>query len=180
MVSTQGCFGSFKLVRGLWKFNKEASSSKWIQWLVFLGLAIIPVYTIAALGDALIFNSIEFWGAEDGTIEAPAANADAPRERWVQLSDDERLHLRKSDDGQMLHAEVFRNDESIAAFSFERTESGMALRDQDGTVRGYVRSMPEGGLVLVDATTGKISSFTAEEVSQRMEDYSGYSEVLSL
>jgi len=60
-----GCYGSFALVSGLHDWNGRVSNSKFVNELVFLGLCIIPVYEIAALGDALIFNSIEFWGGSN-------------------------------------------------------------------------------------------------------------------
>jgi hypothetical protein len=55
------CFGSFHLTRKLVGFNKTISPNKWIQWLVFLGLNIIPVYEFASLGDVIFANSVEFW-----------------------------------------------------------------------------------------------------------------------
>ncbi len=69
LVSTSfmmsGCFGSFALVSKVHEFNGSVSNSKFVNELVFLGLCIIPVYELAALGDALIFNTIEFWGGNN-------------------------------------------------------------------------------------------------------------------
>ena len=45
--------------------------------IAFLGCIILPAYTIATLGDALIFNSIEFWGGENPikeTASQPTGN----------------------------------------------------------------------------------------------------------
>jgi len=55
------CFGSFNLTRKLIGFNKSISPNKWVRWLVFLGLTIIPVYSFANLADVFFANSVEFW-----------------------------------------------------------------------------------------------------------------------
>lgn len=60
LLAQQGCIGSFQLVTGLCDWNKGVGD-KWVQELVFLGLNIIPVYGLAAVGDAFIFNLVEFW-----------------------------------------------------------------------------------------------------------------------
>jgi hypothetical protein len=69
LVSTSfmmsGCYGSFALVSKVHEFNGNVSDSKFINELVFLGFCIIPVYGLAALGDAIIFNSIEFWSGSN-------------------------------------------------------------------------------------------------------------------
>ena|SRR5262245_17986940 len=55
------CFGSFSLTHKVYHFNKSVSPDKWIRWLVFLTLAILPVYALASLVDVLFANSVEFW-----------------------------------------------------------------------------------------------------------------------
>lgn len=54
------CYGSFGLTHKLHRWN-GGIGGKFVRWLVFLGLIIIPVYEIALIVDALILNSIEFW-----------------------------------------------------------------------------------------------------------------------
>jgi len=74
-----GCYGSFALTSKLHKWNGQVSNSKFVNELVFFGLCIIPAYEIACLGDALIFNSIEFWGGNNPI----AMNADEVEEMNV-------------------------------------------------------------------------------------------------
>lgn len=70
-----GCYGSFALTSKLHRWNGEISNHKFVNELVFFGLCILPAYELACLGDALIFNSIEFWGGNnpiamnDGEVE---------------------------------------------------------------------------------------------------------------
>lgn len=64
-VMMSGCYGSFSLVSRLHDWNGNVSQKKFVNELIFFGLCIIPAYEIACLGDALIFNSIEFWGGNN-------------------------------------------------------------------------------------------------------------------
>src|SRR5258706_3356417 len=61
LVGTSGCFGSFNLVRKVYGWNKSVSPDKFVRELVFLGLTIVPVYSVAGLIDAVVVNTIAFW-----------------------------------------------------------------------------------------------------------------------
>ncbi|MFT5051092.1 MAG: hypothetical protein ACI8QZ_002500 [Chlamydiales bacterium] len=63
LLSTS-CLGPDNTFNNLHKWNDELSESKWTNEAAFIGLTIIPVYSLAYLADILIFNSIEFWGGE--------------------------------------------------------------------------------------------------------------------
>lgn len=60
-----GCYGPFRLTSQLNDWNGRVSDKKFVNELVFLGLCILPAYELCVLGDALIFNSIEFWGGKN-------------------------------------------------------------------------------------------------------------------
>lgn len=60
-LGSSACYGPFNLTKKLHKWNGEIGS-KWVNEAVFLGFAVLHVYTFAVLGDAVIFNSVEFWG----------------------------------------------------------------------------------------------------------------------
>lgn len=67
------CLGPNNAFDRLNHWNDNVTESKWVNELIFLGLNIIPVYGFAYLGDIVIFNSMEFWGA-DNPIAPPPAN----------------------------------------------------------------------------------------------------------
>ena len=69
-IFASGCYGPFNLTRQVHHWNGTVVENEWGQEGIFLVLAIFPVYSLAMLGDALIFNSIEFWGG-DNPISAP-------------------------------------------------------------------------------------------------------------
>jgi len=56
-----GCFGKFNAVRGVHGFNERVSEGKWQRSAAFVMLNVAPVYPVAGLMDALLFNPIEFW-----------------------------------------------------------------------------------------------------------------------
>jgi hypothetical protein len=70
-VLMSGCYGPFNLTQRLYDWNGGFSGA-WVQEGMFLVLAILPAYALCMLGDALIFNSIEFWGG-DNPIDPPMA-----------------------------------------------------------------------------------------------------------
>lgn len=70
ITSFQGCIGSFGLTGKVYKFNRSLGN-KWIQWVGFLILVIVPIYGIAILADGIIFNSIEFWTGSNPVAMKP-------------------------------------------------------------------------------------------------------------
>jgi hypothetical protein len=67
-AAVSGCFGRFELTRKVYRFNKEISPDKWIQWMAFLVLTIVPVYGIATFVDAVVANSLEFWTGRNPVV----------------------------------------------------------------------------------------------------------------
>lgn len=58
------CIGSFGLHSRLVSWN-QSIGNKFVNELVFLALNIIPVYGVCYFADAVIINSIEFWGGSN-------------------------------------------------------------------------------------------------------------------
>jgi hypothetical protein len=73
-LATAGCIGRFELTRKVYQFNREVDPNKWIQWLAFLVLNVVPVYGFAVMIDAIFANSVEFWTGEN-PVTADAGNA---------------------------------------------------------------------------------------------------------
>ncbi|MEX0361487.1 MAG: DUF3332 domain-containing protein [Allomuricauda sp.] len=59
------CLGSFRAFNNLKDWNQGLTDSKFLDNLIFWGLNIVPVYGLFFLGDALIFNVIEFWSGSN-------------------------------------------------------------------------------------------------------------------
>jgi len=70
-----GCTGPFNLTKSVHKWQTTVSEERWYQELAFLGCAFF-IYPFTALGDAILLNSIEFWGGENPikTATGPVGN----------------------------------------------------------------------------------------------------------
>ena len=64
MILATGCTGPFALTKKVHNWQTSAED-KWIAEAKFLGCVILPVYGIATLADAVVFNSVEFWTGEN-------------------------------------------------------------------------------------------------------------------
>jgi len=60
-----GCLGRFAAFNKISDWNQRATDDKYLNEIIFLAFNIIPVYGVALLADAVVFNSIEFWGGQN-------------------------------------------------------------------------------------------------------------------
>lgn len=144
VLGSSACFGSFNLTRKVYNFNKGVSSDKWVQELVFLAFAAIPVYSIAAGLDALIINSIEFWTGENPVMVSKATTRE-DGSRLVQTStvtSEERVMTIEERDAadQLVSTTTVRVPNGSQLVSVEtrfpdgRVEMRTVSRLDDGTV----------------------------------------------
>jgi Domain of unknown function (DUF3332) len=129
-----GCFGSFGAVCALWDWNDGVSDNKWLKWLVFLGLSIIPVYLLFAMADSLVINSIEFW-----TGSNPIKNG----------SDGRSVTRVATADPNLLRLEIRRHGDLEGVVYCRRlADGGIELRDASGTLLSHVHEHADGSLEL--------------------------------
>jgi hypothetical protein len=137
LVTSVGCYGSFKLVTKVYKWNGTIGD-KWVNEVAFLALNIVPVYGISAAIDALILNSIEFWTGKNpvnASVDLPDQNA------AIALNEDGTLIFR-SQEGKTLTialteegAEV-RNADGVLMARSVRSEDGVAVYSPEGDILG--------------------------------------------
>ena len=77
VLAATGCLGPFNLTDQLHHWNSNVcdpntTGGKWCNEGIFLVCNIIPVYGVCILGDAIIFNSVEFWTGKNW-VAAPGA-----------------------------------------------------------------------------------------------------------
>lgn len=141
-MTQAACFGSFNLTRTVWKFNKNVSSNQWVQELVFLVLAIVPVYSIAALVDVLVINSIEFW---TGNNPVNASSMEIGEERIVQLDDGTEAVL------VLESADTLRIERAGEVIRVRKDAGTFITLDAEGNVLSMVREADGGAIERVDA-----------------------------
>ena len=161
LLTTSGCFASFNLTRKIYKFN-QGLGDKWLNEIAFLVMTIIPVYGVGFTVDALVLNSIEFWG---GTNPVSASNDQKVipiPEAGVTLTldpSDKSIRLLQDSEGAQKE------------YVFERAEGETIVKDTAGNVLVRCAATEDGGIVLKDVE-GKVISFFSnedlEKISQRL------------
>ncbi|NMO20257.1 DUF3332 domain-containing protein [Pyxidicoccus fallax] len=160
-VHATGCFGQFKLTQAIWNFNKNVSGNKFVQWLVFLLMVIVPVYGIGTLVDALVINSIEFW-----TGSNPVSSADGVdnNTRIVKLSPTDTLKLSREASGVM-RMELQREGQETLVRYFEPLDNGMVVRDDAGAMLLQAQEATDGAVSVTDASGSTLTVHSSEAVA---------------
>ncbi|NVJ21746.1 MULTISPECIES: DUF3332 domain-containing protein [Myxococcus] len=161
-MHTTGCFGSFKLTQKIWQFNKNISGQKFVQWLMFLVLVIIPVYEIGTLIDALIINSIEFWSGNNPVSSADGGDGDT---RVVRLSPTDVLRMSRDAESGIMKLELEREGKETLIRYFEPLENGMAVRDDAGALLVRAEGAADGAVAVTDATGTTLTVHGSEAVA---------------
>jgi hypothetical protein len=148
-----GCFGGFAATRALWEWNDDFGN-KWVKWLVFLGLSILPIYSLFVLADVLVLNSVEFW-----TGSNPVAHgADGRTYARLPTNDPRTVRVEVRRDGRLEHVAHFRRLDG----------QRLQLLDQAGAVLADVRERQGGQLQLRDAR-GKLLLELSAAQAQKIE-----------
>lgn len=161
-LTAAGCFGSFPAIRWVYSFNRGISGSKFIQWLVFLVLTILPVYGIAALIDVWILNSLEFWFGG-----SPVSDNEEPSERHVALRNGETLKMRRDRTNGVLEIRHQR-DGDVVELTFLFDERGARVLNGEGRELARTKNASDGSVrILSDAQV--VAEYTADEAEAVVE-----------
>lgn len=134
-VSLSGCYGTFPLVRKAYAFNKSVSPNKFVQEGVFLVMSILPVYGIAAMADALVLNSIEFWTGTNPVADATRTETIDGVTAESKILPDGSLQLTLTDaSGKQATTLLTREADGVSARSAEGEFLGKVAEAQTGTV----------------------------------------------
>ena len=159
------CIGSFKLSNKVLSWNQSISSSKFVNEVVFFCFLVVPVYEITMLADALVLNSIEFWGGNN-----PVAFNDI--EKNVKGEKGEYLVKYKKDGYRIINRKEKTSVDLVydqetktwSAMSKNKPIKFMTFTDNN-TVKVY---LPKGKTMNVELTEEGVAAF--RQAMQR--DYS--------
>ena len=156
-----GCYGPFHLTRKVHAWNGTVGD-KWVNEIVFLVCAWLPVYGIATLADAVIFNTIEFWGGQN-----PVASLDGPRTKRIVRGDSEAVMTVTGSAGQeALLIEQFQGGQAAGSLTVRRTDNTTIATNDKGETVFMAQTKPDGSIVVSDATGKTVASYSAEHVKQ--------------
>lgn len=128
------CYGTFPLVRKAYAFNKSVSPDKFAQEGVFLVMSIIPIYGIAAIADAIVLNSIEFWTGKNPVAATRTETIDGVK-AVSTVRPDGSLELTITDaTGKQATTLLTRESDGISARSVDGAFLGKVAEASTGTL----------------------------------------------
>lgn len=146
MFVLTACTGSFTLTKKVHKFNRDFQN-KWVEEVVFIAFVIVPVYGVATLGDALIFNSLEFW-----TGDNPVASTDAKAPVVAYNPQNGKVVISGHDNGPVL-------------LTLEDANGTLLARDAKGEVVCQVVKYEDGSIDVFDAADNLLQHLAAAQVA---------------
>jgi hypothetical protein len=152
---TAGCYGRFPMTKALYRINGGVNNGI-LRNIVFWLLVWFPVYWLAQLGDAIIFNLIEFWTGSSIDLSAEYEDGDS------------RVTLKSSEDGNVLSMTISKVGEPDFVSRFVRVDDGKyELRDANDALLGQVIHTPEGNLNLTDVKGNTLQTISVSELGTR-------------
>ena len=163
-----GCYGPFYLTRKVWKFNCQVSDNKWVVEVVYLVCTWLPVYGVAGLADALIFNSIEFWTGNNPLAEASANGVGATR-RIVRGDTEYLLKRVAGPAGDELVIEQSRGGQPGESLRLQRQGDHMVALNGEGAMLFSSRTEADGRVVITDAAGQQVASYTGDDAQRLLK-----------
>ena len=165
-----GCFGPFNLTRRLYQWNAQLQE-KWEREIVFLLLAVTPVYSLTTLGDAVVFNSIEFWTGNNPVTPPATKRSAVPQTKRLALGDQEILLTRFDDPtSRIMTLEVLRDGRSESTLRFEhRPGVPTVATDAQGRVLLSAQTRADGSIVLREPSGREVASYSADDIERFFE-----------
>lgn len=164
-VLFSSCIGSFSLTNKLLDWNKNIDS-KFVNELVFIVFWIIPVYEVAALGDILVFNSIEFWSGDNPVADAGSVKTiDTKNGTYTVETKTDGYHIQKEGEEKAVDLVFNKADQS---WSIEADGTATKLLQFKGSDE-VVMFLPDGKEMNVELNQAGVLAFR-----QVAEGYSFY------
>lgn len=150
LVMCGGCLGAFPLTKAIYNFNTGLETQTG-QTLVFWAFLILPVYSLALLGDIVIFNVIEFWTG-DAILEAST----------TVLDDGTTVVVAPSEDGTSAVVTASQDGRVIERLHLVKVSDDLLeVRGENGELLGTAQRTAEGDVHLTDAAGSVVSALIA-------------------
>ncbi|MBI2104060.1 MAG: DUF3332 family protein [Candidatus Omnitrophica bacterium] len=149
---TSGCFGPFNLTRRLYRWNEQVGA-KWEREFMFLILAWLPIYGVAVLGDAVVFNSMEFWTGNNPVDPPTTAGVNHPATKRIVRGEAEAVltYTPSAYEAPELLVEQFRDGQPAGSLRLSRRDGVTVGSDDTGRTLFVARTRADGGVDVQDA-----------------------------
>lgn len=158
-----GCYGSFNLTRQVYRYNGQIGD-KWPREFMFLVLTWVPVYGIAALADAVIFNSIEFWKGTN-PVEAPQAKA-VQSKRLVRGTREVILTYTPISPEAELYIDQFQQGNPAGSLRIRRQGGLTVGTDAEGRVVLTAQTLADGGILIRNGSGKQMASYSTDQIDR--------------
>lgn len=148
------CYGPFSLTKKLHKWNGDVGE-KWVNEAVFVGFAVLQVYTLAALGDAIIFNAVEFWGGKNPVTAKRVQSIERGEHQAVLTFTKDKLRIDSFEKGRPAGTVLLQPEGGV-----------LAARDSEGRLLMTGRS-EAGRIVLADSLGRTLARHDPAELERR-------------
>ncbi len=131
-----GCYGRFPLTRVIYKFNgsigsKATLGGRLINTLIMWVMIIIPVYGLATLADAIIFNLIEFWTGKPMSIGLQEGDAGREMATTFQMGDTS-VTMAPTEDQNRMEIRVVKADSEETFYIFKEKPGQFFRKSEEG------------------------------------------------
>lgn len=166
LVVLSGCYGPFNLTRRLYQWNGQVNG-KWEREFMFILLAWAPVYGLAVLGDAIVFNSMEFWTGNNPVDPPTGKRGAVPQTKRVVRGEAEAiLTYLPTDEGGRLLVQQFHAGAPTGSLRLERRD-GMAVGvDAEGRTLFSAQTLPDGQVMIRDGNGRLVTLYGSEQADR--------------
>ena len=164
-----GCYGPFNLTQRLYQWNGQFAD-KWEKEIVFVLIAWVPVYGLAVAGDAIVFNSMEFWTGKN-PVDAPARRSDLPQVKRISRGDEEAvLTYTPSADGASLTVQQFQRGRPAGSVRIDQRDGMTEGRDQSGALLVTAQTTQDGGMIVRNGQGKSVAAYSAADVERVLNE----------
>ena len=158
-----GCYGPFLLTKKLHTWNGSVGD-KWPQEFVFLICAWLPIYGLATLGDAIVFNSIEFWTGNNPLTTTDASQPATKRIARGNAAAD--LTFDSTPGHEQMVIRQSKNGASMSDVKISRLDGLTVATNQAGDILFTAETTADGGVVVHNAQGKAVKSYSPEKLAQ--------------
>ena len=162
-----GCYGPFNLTRRLYRWNGQVGTTKWEREFVFVLLAWLPVYGLTVLGDAVVFNSMEFWTGNNPVEPPTMRKGSLPMTKRIARGESEAvLTYTPAVEAASLQIQQFQQQHPAGALRIEQRNGVTMGLDADGQVLFTAQTRPDGRVLINDAGGKQVAAYSSDQVDQ--------------
>lgn len=162
---SSGCTGTFQLTKKVYNWHRQ-QSDKWSDEFGFLVCALLPIYGISTLADALVFNSIEFW-----TGKNPVQQAQTGTNTKVVKTPDGDATISYNPDGRQLTIASKTDKGANPTITLVRADNSVLAKDQNGNILYTTMMNSKGEYQIYNQNLELVKTYSPQDVRAMQEKY---------